>query len=78
MTGATLIAGDVLTITTMRGNKRVILFRNGKYLNVRNALERTSVWLQLTKGTNRLAYSATTGIANLQITIESQILYEGL
>jgi len=78
MTGATLIAGDVLTITTMRGNKRVILFRNGKYLNVRNALERTSVWLQLTKGTNRLAYSATSGIANLQISIESQILYEGL
>jgi len=78
MTGSTLTAGDVLTITTMRGNKRVILFRNGKYLNVRNALERTSVWLQLTKGTNRLAYSATSGIANLQISIESQILYEGL
>lgn len=78
MTGSTIIAGDVLTITTMRGNKKVVLFRNGKYLNVRNALERTSVWLQLNKGKNRIAYSASSGIPNLQITIESQILYEGL
>jgi hypothetical protein len=78
MTGSALVSGDVLTITTTRGNKKVILFRNGAFRNVRNALERTSVWLQLAKGSNRIAYSATSGIANLQISIESQILYEGV
>lgn len=78
MTGFGIVAGDVIVITTTKGNKRVILRRNGATLNIRNALERTSSWLQFNKGTNVLAYDAKTGVANLQITIESQILYEGL
>jgi len=78
MTGSGISAGDVITITTMRGNKKVTLFRNGRTTNIRNALDRTSVWLQLVKGLNRLAYSASSGIPNLQISIESKILYEGL
>lgn len=78
LTGTALTTGDVVVITTNRGNKKIVLRRNGDLYNIRNALERTSSWLQLNKGVNSLAYSASSGINNLQITIESQILYEGL
>jgi hypothetical protein len=78
ITGTVMTTGDVVVITTTRGNKAISLRRNGVLYNIRNALERSSSWLQLNKGANTLAYDASFGASNLQITIESQILYEGL
>ena len=78
MTGSGIVAGDDIIITTMRGNKKIGLFRQGHYTNILNALERNSDWFQLTKGENIFAYSVEYGWENLQFKIENQILYEGV
>lgn len=78
LTGSGIITGDDIIITTMRGNKKITLLRNGIYTNILNALDKDSDWFQLTKGDNIFAYTAEYGAENLQFTIENQIIYEGV
>lgn len=78
LTGHGIIDGDDIIITTMRSNKKIGLLRNGKYINILNALDKTSDWFQLTKGENIFAYTAEYGWENLQFRIENQVLYMGV
>lgn len=78
MTGTGISAGDEILINTNKGSKSVKLFRRGTTTNILNAFERGSSWLSLSKGENTFSYSATSGVANLQITMESLTYYEGL
>lgn len=78
LTGSGVIAGDDIVITTMRGNKKIGLLRNGRYTNILNVLDKNSDWFQLTKGDNIFAYTAEYGSENLQFRIENQVIYEGV
>ena len=78
MTGYGLIAGDDLTISTLRGKKSVYLLRNGVKTNVINCLDRQADWFQLAKGDNVFAYTAEYGSVNLQFRITNQMVYEGV
>jgi len=78
LTGSAIIAGDEITISTVKGNKYVELLRNGVKTNILNCLNRDADWFQLTKGDNVFSYAAETGTANLQFRIEHQIVYEGV
>lgn len=78
ITGSGIIEGDDIIITTMRGNKKIRLLRNGKFSNILNALDKKSDWFTLTKGENVFAYTAEYGSENLQFKIENQIVYEGV
>lgn len=78
LTGSSIIVGDDIIITTMRGDKKIGLVRNGQYINILNALDRNSDWFQLAKGENTFAYSAEYGSENLQFRIENRIIYEGV
>lgn len=78
LTGSGIIAGDDIIITTMRGDKKIGLLRNGRYTNILNALDKGSDWFQLTKGDNIFAYTASFGSENLQFQIQNQVLYEGV
>lgn len=78
ITGQGLIAGDSVIISTVRGKKSVTLLRDGYYTNVLNSLSRDSDWLQLTKGGNTFAFVCEEGSENLELTIENQIIYEGV
>lgn len=78
MTGNGIIEGDDIIISTVRGNKRVGLLRNGIYTNILNALDKDSDWFQLTKGENIFAYTAEYGWENLQFRIENRVIYEGI
>lgn len=73
-----IIAGDQITISTVKGNKYANILRNGLYTNILNSLDREADWLQLTRGDNVFAYTADTGITNLQFKVENQIIYEGV
>lgn len=73
-----LKAGDRLIINTNPGEKAVTLLRAGVLTNVLSALGRNSDWISVSKGDNRFAYTADTGETNLNITIESRLLYEGI
>lgn len=77
-TGSDIIAGDDIIISTVKGNKYVILFRNGVYTNILNCLKKGSTWFTLTKGDNRFMYKATLGETFIQVKISNNILYEGV
>lgn len=78
LTGSGIIAGDTITITTMKGRKGIILLRNGKVINILNCLKKGSNWFTLAKGDNIFAYTAETGSSNLQFRMENKIIYDGV
>ena len=76
--GTDIIAGDDIIISTVRGDKYAYLLRNGALTSIINALGVDTNWFQLSPGDNQIAFDATTGKLNLQITVEHRILYEGV
>lgn len=78
LTGHGIQSGDTITISTVAGDKSVTLLRDGVYFNVLNCIDKESDWFQITKGDNVFAYTADSGISNLQFRIENDILYEGV
>ena len=74
-----IIAGDTLVISTVKGDKYVYLYRNGKRYNVVATLPKDTIdWLTVRKGDNVFGYLAEYGASNLQLSIQTQILYEGV
>lgn len=78
MLGSGLNQGDRIVVVTNANEKSATLIRNGIRTNILNALGRNIVWPQFRKGLNRMAYSADTGVNDVQITVENQIIYEGV
>lgn len=78
MTGFKIIAGDEITICTLKGYKAATLLREGVYINILNCLAKDADWFQLTKGDNTFAYVAEHGGANLQFKVTYNVLYEGV
>lgn len=78
LTGHGIQAGDDITIRTSRGVKGITLLRSGVETNILNVLEKPISWFQLVKGTNVFAYTATSGLTNLEFWIENKTLYEGV
>lgn len=78
LTGSGIIAGDTITITTVKGQKGITLLRGGVTTNILNVLEKPIPWFQLSKGDNLFAYTATEGISNLQFAITNKTIYEGV
>lgn len=70
--------GDHITVNTERGDKSIVLERNGEKTNVLNTLDDTSEWLRLAPGSNRINYNADSGADNMLITIKCPILYGGV
>ena len=73
LTGASIIAGDTITICTS-----VTLLRNGVETNILNCLSKGSKWFTLARGDNIFAYKAESGSTNLQFSIKNQIIYDGV
>lgn len=78
LTGSPIKYGDTITIKTERGEKSVILLRNGVEQSILNVLEKPISWFRLTKGNNMIAYIADEGITNLRFVIQNKVLYEGV
>lgn len=78
MVGSGLHQGDRVVVVTNVNEKSATLIRNGVRTNILNALGRNIVWPVFRKGLNRMAYAADTGVDNVQIKVESLIIYEGV
>jgi len=78
LTGSGIVAGETITISTVKGDKYISLLRDGKTYNILNCLDRYTNWFQVFKGDNIFAYVAEDGAMNLQFSIENQTLYEGV
>ena len=73
-----MIVGDIITITTEIGQKRIELNRGGTITNIFNTLVIGSKFFQLSEGDNILYGSATSGSAALLIEVEYRIKYSGV
>ena len=78
LTGYGIITGDDIIVSTVKGNKYVLLLRGGAYINILNCLDKNTSWFQLSKGVNTFAYTAETGLTNLEFRIENRTVYEGV
>lgn len=78
LTGSGIIEGDRITISTVRGDKFIVLNRDGVDINILNCLNRDAYWFQLVKGDNLFAYIAEFGMANLDFRIDNRTIYEGV
>lgn len=78
MTGSGIIAGDEITICTVKGDKSIVLFRDGKSISILNCLAKDADWFQLVKGDNVFAYTAEQGSSELRFKIENRVIYEGV
>lgn len=78
ITGKGLTVSDDIIINTTKGNKSIILLREGVSYNILNCLGKNTDWFTLTKGDNVFAFTAETGITNLQFGVENKIIYEGV
>lgn len=78
LTGKGLVASDDVVINTAKGEKSITLVREGVSYNILNCLDKNTDWFSLSKGDNIFAFTAETGVTNLQFRIENQIIYEGV
>lgn len=78
LTGLGITTGDEIIISTVKGNKYISLIRAGETINILNALDLESTWLELVRGTNVIAYAASYGEDDVEIKIQYQTLYEGV
>lgn len=76
--GLPLVSGDLLRIDTRRGQKSIVLIRNGSETNALNYLSSDSEWITLESGDNVLYYSAAQGLSNLSCRVFFDALYEGV
>lgn len=77
-TGSGIKNGDDIVICTIPGSKSIVLQRDGVTTNILNCLDRNSDWFKLAKGDNVFAYTAEVGSSNLQFSIVSNVVYEGV
>lgn len=78
ITGKPLQAKDDIIINTMKGNKSIVLMRDGKTYNILNCLDKNTDWFTLSKGENVFGFAANTNQANLQFSVENMVIYEGI
>lgn len=78
LTGRGLIAGDDIIINTLKGEKSITLVRSGVSYNILNCLDKNTDWFTLVKGDNIFAFTADSGVTNLQFRIENKVIYEGV
>ena len=70
--------GDIIQISTFKGNKFVKLIRKGIESNIIDKRQAGSEWLTLTPGTNELTFEADEGEINLDVKMTTYRYFEGV
>lgn len=71
-------AGDVISVSTIYGKKKIELNRGGVITNLINNMDDASVFLQLQPGDNLIRYNADENIDNLEVSIYYTPAYLGV
>lgn len=75
----TMQDGDTVTINTNKGQKRILLNRDGVTTNIINRLVRGSSWFQISSGENTFTYTVANDlVANLNVIFQHTDKYEGV
>lgn len=75
--GSDISEGDDFYISTVNGNKYAKLYRGSTEYNILNCVNPLT-WFQLEKGDNVYAFTATSGLQNLEFEIRNDVAYEGM
>ena len=78
LTGKGIVASDDIVINTAKGEKSITLIREGVSYNILNCLDKNTDWFTLAKGDNISAFTADSGVTNLQFRVENKVIYEGV
>lgn len=78
LTGKGIVASDDIVINTAKGEKSITLIREGVFYNILNCLDKNTDWFTLAKGDNIFAFTADSGVTNLQFRVENKVIYEGV
>ena len=78
LTGKGIVASDDIVINTAKGEKSITLIREGVSYNILNCLDKNTDWFMLAKGYNIFAFTADSGVTNLQFRVENKVIYEGV
>lgn len=78
LTGKGIVASDDIVINTAKGEKSITLIREGVSYNILNCLDKNIDWFTLAKGDNIFAFTADSGVTNLQFRVENKVIYEGV
>lgn len=78
LTGKGIVASDNIVINTAKGEKSITLIREGVSYNILNCLDKNTDWFTLAKGDNIFAFTADSGVTNLQFRVENKVIYEGV
>lgn len=70
--------GDLITISTIKGEKAVTLLRNGVTTNIIDKMSDGSTWLEFEPGVNEISYGAAVGEINLIVSLKITQLFEGV
>ncbi|MCB2340903.1 phage tail family protein [Clostridium estertheticum] len=73
-----MVAGEVVSISTYFGSKKIDSILNGVTTNIFNYIDFQSTFLQLDVGDNLFRYNSDTGIDNLEVNIYYQQQYLGV
>lgn len=76
--GSAPASGDSLYISTIRGRKQILYTKGSTTYNVIDAISGVTSWLELDRGSQLIAYSATSGSDNLRVKIRHRPKYEGV
>ena len=77
-TGSGIVDGDTITISTVKGHKTIELLRKGVTTNILNCIGKDDDWFQLSKGDNRIGFTADEGSDYLDFKVMYYSLYEGV
>lgn len=78
LTGKGIVASDDIVINTAKGEKSITLIRESVSYNILNCLDKNTDWFTLAKGDNIFAFTADSGVTNLQFRVENKVIYEGV
>lgn len=78
LTGKGIVASDDIVINTAKGEKSITLIRESVSYNILNCLDKNTDWFTLVKGDNIFAFTADSGVTNLQFRVENKVIYEGV
>ena len=72
-----MVAGDVLIITTATNDKHVYLIHDGEKTEVNQYMTEDSTFIQLMRGSNSIGYDATSGEEYMTVDIQYRMKYSG-
>lgn len=78
LTGSGLNQGDVIEMSTIRGNRYVKLLRGGVYTNIISAIGVNTDWFQLTQGDNVFEFNVSTNMEDVMIIFTYHNAYGGM